>query len=118
MLVIYAEKGSLAKTIAAVLHAGQRIPLKGEPTVGYYQFQFRGEDAVLCHGIGHLMQLAAVLDIDSVRLAQPLTHTLDQTGILQPFQEPAGFLAGNMELFLDLRNFFTYTAILKIIVMF
>ena len=58
MLVIYAEKGSLAKTIAAVLRAGQRIPLKGEPTVGYYQFKYKGEDAVLCHGVGHLMQLA------------------------------------------------------------
>ena len=65
MLVIYAEKGSLAKTIAAVLHAGQRIPLKGEPTVGYYQFQFRGEDAVLCHGIGHLMQLVPAKSYDA-----------------------------------------------------
>ena len=65
MLVIYAEKGSLAKTIAAVLHAGQRIPLKGEPTVGYYQFQYHGEDAVLCHGIGHLMQLAPAKSYDA-----------------------------------------------------
>lgn len=55
MVVIYAEKSSLAKTIAGVLHAGQRIPLKEEPTVGYYQFQFNGEEAVLCHGVGHLM---------------------------------------------------------------
>ena len=65
MLVIYAEKGSLAKTIAAVLHAGPRIPLKGEPTVGYYQFQFQGEDAVLCHGIGHLMQLVPAKSYDA-----------------------------------------------------
>ena len=65
MLVIYAEKGSLAKTIAAVLHAGQRIPLKGEPTVGYYQFQYHGEDAVLCHGIGHLMQLVPAKSYDA-----------------------------------------------------
>ena len=64
MLVIYAEKGSLAKTIAAVLRAGQRIPLKGEPTVGYYQFKYKGEDAVLCHGIGHLMQLAPAKSYD------------------------------------------------------
>jgi DNA topoisomerase-3 len=64
MLVIYAEKGSLAKTIAAVLHAGQRIPLKDEPTVGYYQFQYHGEDAVLCHGIGHLMQLDTAKSYD------------------------------------------------------
>lgn len=65
MLVIYTEKGSLAKTIAAVLHAGQRIPLKAEPTVGYYQFKYNGEDAVLCHGIGHLMQLAPAKSYDA-----------------------------------------------------
>ncbi len=64
MVVIYAEKGSLAKTIAAVLHAGRRIPLKGEPTVGYYEFKYKGEDAVLCHGIGHLMQLAPAKSYD------------------------------------------------------
>lgn len=57
MLVIYAEKSSLAKEIAKTLKAGKRIPLKDEPTVGYYQFKFKGEDAVLCHGVGHLAQL-------------------------------------------------------------
>ncbi len=57
MLVIYAEKSSLAKEIAKVLKAGNRIPLKSEPTVGYYQFKFHGEDAILCHGVGHLAQL-------------------------------------------------------------
>lgn len=64
MVVIYAEKSSLAKTIAGVLGAGQRISMPGEPTVGYYQFKFKGEDAVLCHGIGHLMSLvpASVYD--------------------------------------------------------
>ncbi len=65
MLVIYAEKGSLAKTIAAVLRAGARIPLKGEPSVGYYQFKYNGEDAVLCHGVGHLMQLAPAKSYDA-----------------------------------------------------
>ena len=65
MLVIYAEKGSLAKTIAAVLHAGNRIPLKGEPAVGYYRFRFQDEDAVLCHGIGHLMQLVPAKSYDA-----------------------------------------------------
>lgn len=64
MLVIYAEKSSLAKTIAGVLGAGQRIPLQGEPTVGYYQFKFNGEDAVLCHGVGHLMNLAPAVSYD------------------------------------------------------
>ncbi len=65
MVVIYAEKSSLAKTIAGVLHAGQRIPLNGEPTVGYYQFRFNGEDAVLCHGVGHLMQLVPAKHYDA-----------------------------------------------------
>ena len=45
MLVIYAEKSSLAKEIARTLKAGKRISLKDEPTVGYYQFKFKGEGA-------------------------------------------------------------------------
>lgn len=57
MVVIYAEKSSLAKEIAKALGAGKRIALKEEPTVGYYEFKFYGEDAVLCHGVGHLAQL-------------------------------------------------------------
>lgn len=57
MVVIYAEKSSLAKEIAHALGAGKRIALKDEPTVGYYEFVFKGEKAVLCHGVGHLAQL-------------------------------------------------------------
>ncbi len=57
MVVIYAEKASLAKEIAHALGAEKRIPLKDEPTVGYYKFKFKGEDAVLCHGVGHLAEL-------------------------------------------------------------
>lgn len=57
MVVIYAEKSSLAKAIASTLGAGKRIPLKDAPTIGHYEFQFNGEDAILCHGVGHLMQL-------------------------------------------------------------
>lgn len=64
MLVIYAEKGSLAKTIANVLGAGQRIAMQGEPTVGYYRFKFKDEDAVLCHGVGHLMSLVPASSYD------------------------------------------------------
>ena len=64
MLVIYAEKSSLAKTIANVLGAGPRIPMQGEPTVGYYRFKFNGEDAVLCHGVGHLMSLVPASSYD------------------------------------------------------
>lgn len=54
MVVIYAEKSSLAKEIAGALGAGKRISLKDEPSVSYYQFSFQGEEAVLCHGVGHL----------------------------------------------------------------
>lgn len=57
MVVIYAEKSSLAKEIANALHAGKRISLPDEPTIGYYEFTFKGEKAVLCHGVGHLAQL-------------------------------------------------------------
>ena len=64
MVVIYAEKASLAKEIANALHAGKRIPLAGEPTVGHYEFKFRGEDAILCHGVGHLAQLVPAASYD------------------------------------------------------
>ena len=57
MVVIYAEKSSLAKEIAKALGAGQRHSLKDEPTVGYYEFEWNGENAVICHGVGHLAQL-------------------------------------------------------------
>lgn len=57
MVVIYAEKSSLAKEIAKALGAGRRIPLEEEPTVGHYEFEYNGEEAVICHGVGHLAQL-------------------------------------------------------------
>ena len=57
MIVIYAEKASLAKAIAAALKAGNRIANKKEPTIGHYEFTFNGEKAVLCHGVGHLCGL-------------------------------------------------------------
>lgn len=58
MVVIYAEKASLAKAIAEALHAGRRIASQKEPTIGHYEFTFKGEKAVLCHGVGHLCGLA------------------------------------------------------------
>ena len=58
MVVIYAEKASLAKSIAAALHAGNRIAHSKEPTIGHYEFTFKGEKAILCHGVGHLCGLA------------------------------------------------------------
>ena len=47
MVVIYAEKSSLAKTIASVLHAGQRIPLKAVRTVENYCQDFQQSVNVL-----------------------------------------------------------------------
>ena len=58
MIVIYAEKASLAKAIAVALKAGNRIAHPKEPTIGRYEFTFNGEKAVLCHGVGHLCELA------------------------------------------------------------
>ena len=46
MVVIYAEKASLATDLAHFLKAGKRIPLKEEPQVGYYEFTFKGEPAI------------------------------------------------------------------------
>jgi len=58
LIVIYAEKASLAKAIAVALKAGNRIAHPKEPTIGRYEFTFNGEKAVLCHGVGHLCGLA------------------------------------------------------------
>jgi DNA topoisomerase-3 len=57
MVVIYAEKHSLAKTIAEALKAGNRIACKKEPTVAHWEFALDGEAAVICHGVGHLAEL-------------------------------------------------------------
>lgn len=56
MVVIYAEKASLAKSIAGALHAGKRLSKDNEPTVGWWQFEFKGEPAIICHGAGHLCE--------------------------------------------------------------
>ena len=58
MVVIYAEKASLAKAIAVALNAGNRIAHPKEKTIGHYEFTFNSEKAVLCHGVGHLCELA------------------------------------------------------------
>ncbi len=57
MIVIYAEKASLAKAIAVALKAGNRIAHPKEPTIGHYEFIFNGEKTVICHGVGHLCGL-------------------------------------------------------------
>ena len=64
MLVIYAEKSSLAKAIANALGAGNRISYPEEPKIGYYEFEFNGEKAVICHGIGHLANLVPAKSYD------------------------------------------------------
>lgn len=56
MVVIYAEKASLAKSIANALHAGRRHNSSNLPTVGWWEFKFNDEDAVICHGTGHLCE--------------------------------------------------------------
>lgn len=43
MVVIYAEKASLAKAIAVVLNGGNRIAHPKEPTIGHYEFTFNGK---------------------------------------------------------------------------
>ena len=57
MIVIYAEKASLAKAIAVALKAGSRIAHPKEPTIGHYEYIFNGEKTVICHGVGHLCGL-------------------------------------------------------------
>ena len=51
------SKSSLATDLAHFLKAGKRIALKDEPTIGYYEFTYKGEPAILCHGVGHIAQL-------------------------------------------------------------
>ena len=58
MIVIYAEKASLAKAIAVALKAGNRIAHPKEPAIGHYEFIFNGEKTIICHGVGHLCGLA------------------------------------------------------------
>lgn len=57
MTVIYAEKASLARTIAAALGAGKRIASPKSAYVGHYELELNGRQAVICHGAGHLFEL-------------------------------------------------------------
>ena len=57
MVVIYAEKASLAKEIAGALGAGKRIENPLNKRIGHWEFSFDGEDAVIVHGQGHLVML-------------------------------------------------------------
>lgn len=64
MVVIYAEKYSLAKEIANALNAGNRIPYEKDNRICCWKFNFNGESAVLVHGQGHLIQLANAKSYD------------------------------------------------------
>ena len=57
MVIIYAEKASLAKEIAGALDAGKRIANPKDKRIGHWEFSFNGEDAVIVHGQGHLVKL-------------------------------------------------------------
>ena len=57
MVTIFVEKYSPAKSIANALNAGKRVPLKSEPAVGYWHFNFKGEDAYIIYGRGHITKL-------------------------------------------------------------
>lgn len=57
MVVIYAEKASLAKEIACALKAGKRISNSNDNRIGHWEFEFNGEQAVIVHGQGHLVKL-------------------------------------------------------------
>lgn len=58
MIVIYAEKYSLAKEIANALNAGNRIPYDKDNRICHWEFEFNGDQAILVHGQGHLIQLS------------------------------------------------------------
>lgn len=59
MVVIVAEKHSVAKAIASVLANGvKRIPNAKDAQFGHWEFSFRGEPAILTYAKGHIIQLA------------------------------------------------------------
>ena len=70
MVLIYAEKASLAKEIAAALGAGKRIANPDDPRVGHWKFMLNlpgipEETAILVHGQGHLVTLASASEYDN-----------------------------------------------------
>lgn len=65
MVTIFVEKYSPAKSIAKALNAGKRVPLKSEPAVGYWHFNFKGEDAYIIYGRGHITKLQTPEEYDS-----------------------------------------------------
>ena len=54
MIVIYAEKYSLGRTIAEALGAYKKTVHPKEPSIAHWDLNLNGEQAILCHGAGHL----------------------------------------------------------------
>lgn len=54
MIVIYAEKYSLGRTIAEALDAYKKTVNPKEPSIAHWDLNLNGEQAILCHGAGHL----------------------------------------------------------------
>ena len=70
MVVIYCEKASQAKAIAEALHAGRKIVPADNKYIGHWEFDFKGEPSVICHGAGHLCTLFDAKDYDSEKYAK------------------------------------------------
>ena len=64
MIVIYAEKYSLGRTIAEALGAYKKTVNPKEPSMAHWSLNLNGEEAILCHGAGHLCCLAPPEDYD------------------------------------------------------
>lgn len=64
MIVIYAEKYSLGRTIAEALGAYKKTVNPKEPSIAHWDLNLNGEQAILCHGAGHLCGLAPAEDYD------------------------------------------------------
>ncbi len=64
MIVIYAEKYSLGRTIAEALGAYKKTVNPKESSIAHWDLNLNGEQAILCHGAGHLCGLAPAEDYD------------------------------------------------------
>lgn len=60
--VINAEKYSLGRTIAEALGAYKKTVNPKEPSIAHWSLNLNGEEAILCHGAGHLCGLAPAED--------------------------------------------------------
>lgn len=59
MVCILAEKYDAAKSIAyAIGNGAKRVPNAKDPTFSHWEFTYKGEQAILIHARGHIIQLA------------------------------------------------------------